>query len=113
MVYLPALPNRAEADRKVAELRARGVNELFVIQDPAPMRNAISLGVFRSAEAAANQVELLASRGVKGAKVQARAVTGGRAKVEARDVKPESRVVLDRLGQDHAGTPWHECAAKR
>ena len=111
MVYLPPLSTRAEADRKVAELRAKGVSELFVIQEPAPMRNAISLGVFRSTEAATHQVETLAARGIKGVKVQSRTTTGGRARVEARDVPPGSRAIVDRLGQDHAGTAWRECAA--
>jgi hypothetical protein len=51
-VHIPPLRSKSEADRKVRELRDLGVTEFFVVQDPGPWRNAISLGIFRSEEAA-------------------------------------------------------------
>jgi hypothetical protein len=51
-VHIPPLKTKAEADRKVRELRDLGVTEFFVVQEAGPWRNAISLGIFRSEEAA-------------------------------------------------------------
>jgi hypothetical protein len=51
-VHIPPLKTKGEADRKVRELRDLGVTEFFVVQEPGPWRNAISLGIFRSEEAA-------------------------------------------------------------
>jgi hypothetical protein len=51
-VYIPPLKTKADADRKVGELRDLGVTEFFVVQDPGQWRYAISLGIFRSDEAA-------------------------------------------------------------
>ena len=39
-VYLPPATSRAEADRRLAELRARGLDDVAVI-DASPQRNAI------------------------------------------------------------------------
>jgi hypothetical protein len=51
-VHIPPLKTKAEADRKVRELRDLGVTEFFVVQEAGPWRNAISLGIFRSEETA-------------------------------------------------------------
>ena len=51
-VYIPPLKTKADADRKVGELQELGVTEFFVVQEPGQWRYAISLGIFRSEEAA-------------------------------------------------------------
>ena len=64
-VYLPPQKTRADAERKVGELRALGVTEFFLVQEPAQWRNAISLGIFRSDEAAQGFLESLREQGVR------------------------------------------------
>jgi hypothetical protein len=64
-VYLPAAPNRAEADRRAADLKNRGIREAQVVENGA-QRNAISLGIFRTEEAANARVADLAKGGVTG-----------------------------------------------
>ncbi|MDE2116966.1 MAG: SPOR domain-containing protein [Betaproteobacteria bacterium] len=66
-VYIPPLKTRAEADKKVAQLKARGVEEYFIVQEAGKWRNAISLGVFRTEDAAQKYLESLRSKGVKSA----------------------------------------------
>ena len=66
-VYMPPLKTRAEVSRKVAELKQLGVTEMFVVQDPAPLRNAISLGIFKSEEGAQKFLEGLRAKGVSSA----------------------------------------------
>ncbi|MCC7486959.1 MAG: SPOR domain-containing protein [Burkholderiales bacterium] len=66
-VYLPPMKTRAETDRKVGELKALGVAEFFVVQDAGPWRNAISLGIFRTEDAAQAYLAGLKERGVRSA----------------------------------------------
>jgi hypothetical protein len=66
-VHIPPLRTKGEADRKVRELRDLGVTEFFVVQDAGPWRNAISLGIFRTDEAAQTFLAGLRKRGVRSA----------------------------------------------
>jgi hypothetical protein len=66
-VHIPPLKTKSEADRKVRELRDFGVTEFFVVQDAGPWRNAISLGIFRTEEAAQVFLAGLRKRGVRSA----------------------------------------------
>jgi cell division septation protein DedD len=64
-VYMPPLKTKAEADRKVGELKALGVTEFFIVQDATQWRYAISLGIFRTEEAAKSFLAKLRERGVR------------------------------------------------
>lgn len=66
-VYIPPLKTKADADRKIGELKALGVTEFFVVQDPSQWRNAISLGIFRNNEGAQAFLAKLKERGVRSA----------------------------------------------
>ena len=73
-VFLPPAPNKAAADRRVDELKAQGIKDAFVV-DSGPQRLAISLGAFRSEDAARAWLATLQGQGVKtanaGQRVQA------------------------------------------
>ena len=66
-VYIPPLKSRAEAERKAGELRGLGVADFFVLQEPAALQFAISLGVFKTEAAALNQLAQLRAKGVRNA----------------------------------------------
>jgi cell division septation protein DedD len=66
-VYIPPLKNKAEADRKVRELQGLGITEFFVVQDSGQWRYAISLGIFRSDEAAQTFLAKLRQQKVRSA----------------------------------------------
>ena len=66
-VYMPPLKTKPEIDRKIGELKALGVTEFFVVQDAGKWRNAISLGIFRTDEAAQAFLAKLKERGVRSA----------------------------------------------
>ncbi len=72
-VYMPPLKTKAEIDRKLGELKAFGIAEFFVVQDAGQWRNAISLGIFRTEEAAQAFLANLNARGVRSAVVARRA----------------------------------------
>ena len=68
-VYIPPLKSKAEVERRIAELSAQGVKEYFAVDNGGEMHNAISLGIFKSEEAANHYVQVLQSKGVRSAQV--------------------------------------------
>ncbi len=68
-VYIPPLKDKALAAQKVAELKSLGVTDYFVVQDAGVWLNAISLGVFKTQEAAQSFLEGLKAKGVHSAKI--------------------------------------------
>ena len=73
-VYIPPMKDKAAANQKVAQLKARGINEYFVVTDAGPWLNAISLGVFKTQEAAQHFLDdLQRTKDVRSAKIGERA----------------------------------------
>jgi hypothetical protein len=70
-VFIPPAPNRSAADRRMEELKAQGVKDLLLV-DGGPQRFAISLGIFRTEDAAQARLAALEAQGVKTARVGAR-----------------------------------------
>ena len=68
-VFMPPQPNRQSAVKKAAELKSLGVDEYFVVSDDGPYRWAISLGVFKSEDAAQARLVALHALGVRSAQV--------------------------------------------
>ena len=63
-VYIPPLKSRNDAEKSAKALKDRGVTEYSVVQEQTPWRNAISLGIFRTDEAAQSFLAALAKKGV-------------------------------------------------
>lgn len=68
-VFMPPLKSHAEVQRKIKQLKERGVNDYFLVQEEGAWLNAISLGVFRTEEAAQKFLGSLRDKGVRSAKV--------------------------------------------
>lgn len=68
-VYIAAMKTRAQADQKIAQLKERGVSDYFVIQEVGAWQNAISLGVFKTEEAAKKYLAKLQQQGVRSASI--------------------------------------------
>ncbi|MFZ5523052.1 MAG: SPOR domain-containing protein [Pseudomonadota bacterium] len=103
-VYIPPLRNKAAVQQKVAQLKARGIEEYFIVQDADPWRNAISLGVFKTQEAAENFLDVLRAKDVRTARVGARA---GRQKATIfilNGVSPAAVTGLNSLKKDFPGS---------
>jgi hypothetical protein len=89
-VFIPPFPDRAAADRTVRELQALGVREYYVVDAEGPTRNAISLGIFKSEDAANAFLERVQARGVRAARVGARETRVTQTAVVLRD--PDAQV---------------------
>lgn len=72
-VYFPPQKDKAAANRKVSQIKAMGVKEYFIVQDAGALRYAISLGVFKTKDAAQNYLNELRTKGVRTARVGERA----------------------------------------
>lgn len=72
-VYFPPLRNKAAVNHKIAEIKALGITDYFVVQGSGRWQYAISLGVFKTKEAAQNYLHGLHGRGVHTARVGERA----------------------------------------
>lgn len=108
-VYLPPLPTRQAANQRVAELRRQGIEDSSPIVDDPQLRNAISLGVFRSEDAAAKRVEDLRRRGVRGVEVAPREAVPARVYVQLRDAPEPVRGRLGELKDGFPGAEVREC----
>lgn len=100
MVYIPSQDGKDGADRKAAELRRLGIQDFYVIPEsqanPA-LRWSISLGVFKTEEAAKAYIGQLIPQGVRSARIMARNVTSTRQAYQWRDIDATTKAALDGL----------------
>ena len=89
-MFVPRLANRAAADQRAAELKAAGIKDPVVV-DSGPQRLAISLGVFRTEEAATAYVAELGRLGIADARAGPRQQVVVQTLLVVRD--PEAAVV--------------------
>jgi hypothetical protein len=68
-VYIPPLKNKTAVNNKIEEIRAAGIEEYFVVQVAGKWHNAISLGVFKTEEAAKNFQASLRKKGLRATRV--------------------------------------------
>lgn len=71
-VLIPPFNSKAEAEKAAEALKAQGIADYSVVNDPPQRRNAISLGIFRAEDAAQNLLAAVRSKGVANAVVESR-----------------------------------------
>lgn len=71
-VYLPPLKTQAEITRRLAALKAHGVQDFYVVRDSTPWHNAISLGIFKSEDTARSVADRLRKQGITGVAMERR-----------------------------------------
>ncbi len=109
LVYLPPNGGKEGADRRVAELKEKGVTNYFVMQGEGPMKWAVSLGVFKTETAAQSLIAALGKQGVRGARVLPRGPQSTRAAWQFRDLTEEERTRLAGIADDFAGVQLRPC----
>jgi hypothetical protein len=112
-VYIPPQANRAAAQKKAAELKKLGVDEYFVVQEEGRQRWAVSLGVFRTEEAAKARLEALRARGVKSALVGQRETHVPKLWFQVRSVEPALHTRLQEMSKDFEGATLHDCVQRQ
>lgn len=109
MVHIPPHPTRAAADARAEELKNLGVTSYYVIPDNTPMKWAISLGVFKSENAAKTLLAALNKQGVQGARVSGRGTQVTRVTYRFRDIAPAARDNIERIAATFPGQRARSC----
>jgi hypothetical protein len=102
-VTLPGFASRAAAERRIAELRTRNVNDLAVV-DLGRGQFAVSLGTYRTEAAANGRADALAQQGVPGARVAPRAGGAAQTVLVIRDPPQAAVAKLRELAPGYPGT---------
>jgi hypothetical protein len=102
-VYIPRLKSAEAAQAKVDELRALGIEDIFVVQEPQ-WRNAISLGVFKDEQLAANLLKEVKSEGVVSAVKAVRNQEKGRASLFISNMSSDTAAEIEKLKPDFPGS---------
>lgn len=111
-VHMPPQGSRAAALRKAAELKNLGVDDYFVLQDPAPLRWSVSLGVFSTEDAAKSHLQALREKKVRSAIISQRETRVPKVWFQVRDVDAPLQAKLKGLAQEFEGATLHECAQR-
>jgi hypothetical protein len=109
-VFIPAQSNgRTGAIRKATELKARGVNDYFIVQEDGPHRWAVSLGVFRTEEAARARLTALRTQGVRSAQVGPREATVPKVWLQVKGVDAPLEARLRDVAREIEGSELRNC----
>jgi SPOR domain len=109
-VFIPPQGNRQLALRKAAELKQLGVEDYFVVQEEGPYRWALSLGVFRTEEAAQARVAALRGQGVRSARVGARDTVVPKVWLQVKGVDAPLQERLKEIARQIEGSELKECS---
>jgi len=112
-VFIPAQARTANARqaalKKAAELKALGVEDYFIVQEEGQHRWALSLGVFRTEEAARARLAVLRTQGVRSATVGARETVVPKVWLQVRGVDPALETKLKELTVQIESTELKAC----
>lgn len=109
-VFIPPLRNRQAANVKATELKKLGVEDFFIVQEDQKARFAISLGVFKTEEAARSRLAELRTKGVRTARVGPKETSVQKVYFAIREVPDALVTRLNDLRQTFPGTELRDCA---
>jgi hypothetical protein len=102
-VYYPPLKSAELAQQKANEIKAMGVDELFIVQD-SQWRNAISFGLFQDEQLASSLLKELQEKGVKGATKALRTPGKSLSSLLIKSVTAEIALELQKIRPEFVGT---------
>jgi hypothetical protein len=108
-VFIPPQANRQGALRKAAELKQLGVEDYFVVQEEGAYRWALSLGVFRTEEAAQARLAALRGQGVRSARVGARDTVVPKVWLQVKGVDAPLQARLKEIARQIEGSELKDC----
>jgi hypothetical protein len=108
-VFMPPQGSRQAAIRKASELKALGINEYFIVQEEGEYHWALSLGVFRSEEAAQARLAALRGQGVRTARVGPRETVVPKVWLQVKSVDAPLQARLKDIARQVEGTELKDC----
>jgi len=112
-VYVPPLPYRLAAEKKLAELNKLGVVNASVILEEGVDKHAITLGFFDAEQLANEYLQELGKRGVKSARMQVRENPRDKTRLEVRGTAEMLSKHLPELLSGQVDIKFGDCAAER
>jgi hypothetical protein len=109
-VFIPPQASRPGALKKAAELKALAVDDFFIVQEDGPYRWALSLGVFRTEEAAQGRLAALRGQGVRSAQIGARETIVPKVWLQVKGVDGALQARLKDAARSIEGSELRECA---
>jgi hypothetical protein len=106
IVYIPPLGSKEAADKKAAELKRLGVDDFFVIQDNSALQWGVSLGIFKTEEAARKQLAELSQKGVRSARVGTQGIGPAKTTFQLRGLDAAAQA---NLKQAFPRQEWRDC----
>ena len=103
-IFIPPLKDKAATSKKIAQLKELNISEYFIVQEAGVWQNAISLGVFKTQDAAEKYLRFLKSKGVRSAQMGER---GSKLKVSIlrfNDVDAATEAQLTELQRTFTGS---------
>ncbi|HYI85647.1 MAG TPA: SPOR domain-containing protein [Burkholderiales bacterium] len=108
-VFIPPQANRQSALRKAAELKELGVEDYFVVQEDGAFRWALSLGVFRTEEAAQARLAVVRGQGVRTARVGVRETVVPKVWLQVKGVDAPLQLRLKEIARQVEGSELKDC----
>ena len=109
IVYIPSLGSKEAADKKAAELRHLGVADFYVIQDAGDLRWGISLGVFRTEDAARALLAAMNQKGVHSARLGLHSVAATKVAYRLRNLDAATLAGLDKVTAEFPRAETRSC----
>jgi hypothetical protein len=105
MVWIPPQGGKEGADKKAGELRNLGISDFYIILESTPQHWGISLGIFKTEEAARAHLASLNQKGVRSARLIEHKIPLTKTAFQLRQLDSGSKDILDRV---KAGFPTQE-----
>ena len=108
MVYIPPQKNPKIAEKRIAELQAKGINNYFLIQD-GKFQHAISLGIFKTETSARKLLDELVRNGIHDAMIAGRGKTTDMVSFELGDLENYQLEQIDQFLATHPQITKKDC----
>ncbi len=112
MVWIPPQGGKEGADKKAGELRNLGVTDFYIILENTPQRWGISLGIFKTEEAARGQLNALSQKGVRSARLVEHKIPLTKAAFQLRQLDAGGKEILERVRQGFPGQEARDCTVE-
>lgn len=109
MVLIPPQNGKDGADKKAGELRRMNITDFYIIQDNADQRWGISLGIFKTEEAARVRLVALNQQGVRSARLIEHRIPLNRIAFQLRDLDGEAQAAIDKVKAEFPRQELRNC----
>jgi hypothetical protein len=108
-VFIPSQGDRQGALKKAAELKALGVTDYYIMGEDADTPWSVSLGIYRSEQAALARLASVRDQGVRSALVGSRETTVPRLWLQVKEVDGALEARLRELARELPGSDLRPC----